>query len=592
MNAQQGIAFAIVGATMAAFVWGRVRYDLVALISLLASLVLGIVPPRDAFDGFKNDVVVIVACALVVSAAIARSGVVEALARPWLFRLKGRTLQVGVLAAMTAALSMMTKNVGALAVMMPLALQLARRTGASASRLLMPMSFAALAGGLVTLVGTSTNIIVSQVRLQETGRPFQMFDFAPVGLLLTLAVIVYVTLAWRLLPTHRRSAENDEDSAHSGPYVTEVRVPEHWKPARARNVGALQALSEGAVKTTLLVRGRERRANPRANARIEPGDVLVLEGDRGDLETLIPKAGLALASPRRAPVADAKEEVRVMEAVVSPGSPLVGASVGRLGLHSNFGVNLLAVGRVGGRVSQQLRSAVLRAGDVLVLQASERTLPGALAKLGARPLAEREPRLGAVRRGLPAIIILAAAMILAGLRIAPVSLAFFGAAVGMIMVGAISMRQAYDSLDGHVLILIAALIPVSEAVQRIGGTAVLSSYLFHLLTGAPPMLVLGSMMALAMVLAPFLHNAPTVLILGPVAAQLATAMHLRMDAFLMGVAVGAGCDFLTPVGHQCNTLILGPGGYKFADYPRFGAPLSLLVIALGAPIIAWIWGLS
>ena len=341
-----------------------------------------------------------------------------------------------------------------------------------------------------------------------------------------------------------------------------------------------------------LICAGKRRSKPHANLRLRAADVLILEGEQEALEPLIAAANLRLVPATRIVAsADAKEEIRVVEAVVSSHSPLIGASAGSIGLYRNFRVNLLAIARAGGRITGQLRSAALRAGDVLVLQAGERSLPKALVELGARPLAEREPRLGLVRRGVPAVLILAVAMTLAGLKVAPVAVAFFGAAVAMIASGAISMRRAYESLDGQVLVLVAALVPVSEAIRRTGGDAVMGAALSHWLSPFSPLITLRFVMLLAMLLAPFLHNAPTVLILGPVAVSLAAGLHLNPDPFLMAVAVGAGCDFLTPIGHQCNTLIMGPGGYRFSDYARLGAPLSALVILLGAPLIAWVWPL-
>jgi di/tricarboxylate transporter len=591
MTLQQALAFVLVIATVAAFVWGRLRYDLVALLALLAGLIIGVIPPKAAFDGFKNDVVVIIACALIVSAAIARSGLIEAVIRPILSRLRSEQVQVPVLTGATILLSMLTKNVGALAIMMPSALQVAARTKTSPGRLLMPMSFGSLVGGLVTLVGTSTNIIVSQIREQEVGKPFQMFDFAPVGLGLALICWIYLSFAYRLLPRSRQGGASDTEAA-SPSYAAEVTIPETWDGTKTWTIGALQGLGRDQVKVTMLVRGRRSTARPAANTRLKAGDTLMVEGDQVALEELIRAANLKIVPPSRVVTPkDAKEEVRVMEAVVSPGSALVGASAGSIGLHRNFGINLLAVGRARGRITSQLRALALRAGDVLVLQASERTLPTALAQLGARPIAQREPRLGLARTGVPALMILAAAMVLAALKIAPVAVAFFGAAVAMVAIGALSMRQVYQSLDGQVLVLVAALIPVSEAVQRTGGTALMAHLLSHAFAGVPPVLALALIMMAAMISAPFLHNAPTVLILGPVAVGLARQLGLSPDAFLMAVATGAGCDFLTPVGHQCNTLVMRPGGYRFSDYPRLGAPLSLIVIALGAPLIAYIWPL-
>jgi len=588
----QALAFALVLATMAAFAWGRVRYDLIALLSLLAGLISGIVPAKAAFDGFKNDVVVIIACALIVSAAIARSGIIEAATRPILSRLKSEAVQVPVLSAASILLSMITKNVGALAILMPSALQLSARTKTSPSRLLMPMAFGSLVGGLVTLVGTSTNIIVSQIREETIGKPFEMFDFAPVGLALSLITLIYLSLAYRLLPRSRIGGDVDEQGAATS-YAAEATVPESWDGGKIPNVRALQALARGEVKVTMLTRSDVSKNDPPLATRLRSGDVLMLEGEPQALEGLISAARLRMVPAARAVTPkDAKEEIRVMEAVVSPDSALVGMTPMSIGLRRNFGVNLLAVGRVRGTITRQLRSLALRAGDVLVLQASERTLPTALALLGARPLAQRESRLGIARTGAPALLILAAAMTLAALKIAPVAVAFFAAAVAMIAIGALSMRQVYQALDGQVLVLVAALIPVSEAVQRTGGTGLLAHLLSQAVGTMPPVLALGLIMLAAMLSSPFLHNAPTVLLLGPVAVGLAGQLGLSADPFLMAVATGAGCDFLTPIGHQCNTLVMRPGGYRFMDYPRFGAPLSLLIILLGAPLIAFVWPLT
>jgi di/tricarboxylate transporter len=589
MTLQQGLAFGLVFATVVAFAWGRFRYDLVALGALLAGLLLGVIHPKAAFDGFKNDVVIIIGTALVVSAAIARSGIIEMLTQPILPRLKSERSQVPVLVAATTVLSMVTKNVGALAILMPAALQVSARTKSSPSRLLMPMSFGSLVGGLVTLVGTSTNIIVSQVRQDVLGHPFKMFDFAPVGLCLALVIFAYLSFAYRLLPRSRQGAVGYDAALDANTYLTEARVPTGWT-AKATTVAALRELGSGEIKITALVRDGEKRADPHPNTHIKADDILLLEGAAQALNQLIHSAKLILVDAER-PIAtsEAKEEVRSVEAVVGAGSVLIGRTARRLEMHQQFGVNLLAVSRRGAQVTDHLRTLTLRAGDVLLLQAAEKALPDLLKTLGCLPLAERAVPLGTIRRRLAPTLILAAAMVLAGLGTIPVAVAFFGAAVLVVAVGALSMREAYESLDAQVLVLVAALIPVSEAVRQTGGDVLVGGALSHLFAHIPPLVALGLIMTTAMLSSPFLHNAPTVLILGPVSVVLAKALHLNPDPFLMAVATGAGCDFLTPIGHQCNTLVMGPGGYRFSDYARLGAPLSVLVILLGAPLIAFFW---
>lgn len=372
MTLQQALAFGLMGVTIIGFIWGRWRYDVIAVMALLAGVTLNIVPAKAAFDGFKNDITVIIACALIVSAAFARSGVVEVALRPLLPHLKSQASQVMLFAGAVTVLSMVTKNVGALAIMMPIALTVARRTGTPPSRLLMPMSFGALLGGTVTLVGTSPNIIVSQVRQDILGKPFEMYDYAPVGLGVTAVGLVFLAFAFRLLPAHRPTPQAMDAALSANPYVTEVMVPETWDPGRT-TVGKLGRLANGEVSVMALLRGGVRRASPHPNTRIRPGDVLLLEGEHQPLDDLMARLKLRLTRADR-PIAmdEPTEEVRIVEAVVGADSILVGRSARQEGLHATHGVNLLAVSRSGYRVTRALRTLKLRSGDVVVLQGAER----------------------------------------------------------------------------------------------------------------------------------------------------------------------------------------------------------------------------
>ena len=589
MTLPQTLAFSILGCAVLLFASGRFRYDLVALAALLAGLVTGVVPAKEAFSGFTSDVVVIIACALVLSAAVARSGVIERFLQPLLSRLKSPAAQVPALAGATAVLSMGTKNVGALAILMPVALKLARTTKTSPSSLLMPMSFMSLLGGLVTLVGTSTNIIASQVRQETVGKPFQMFDFAPVGLVLTAIGLIFVSVGWRLLPRDRQGLTGLGDAV-KGPYATEATLPSD--EAEAPHSVAELKLADSEVKLVALVRNGTRLPGPLDDAELRPGDTLVFEGEHERLGELFSRTKLVQAGADRPVETDQpNEEVRSIEAVLQQDSGLVGRSAKRVDLQQQFGVNLLAVGRGGERISDRLRDVTFRAGDVLVLQAGEKALPGALQALGVLPLAERDIRLGDTRPRYLPLVILTVAMVLVAVKIVPVAIAFFGAAVLVVAVRALSMREAYASLEGQVLVLIGALTPLSDAVRTTGGTDLIANGLAGVMHGQSGLLTLGVLMVTAMTCSPFLHNAPTVLVLGPIGVALAKHLHLNPDPFLMAVATGAGCDFLTPIGHQSNTLVMGPGGYRFGDYWKLGLPLSVLVIALGAPLIVWIWPL-
>ena len=591
MTTPQILSFALVVGAIITFACGRFRYDLVSLVALLIGMAVGIVPVKSAFSGFTSDVVVIIASALVVSAAVARSGVVETAIRPVLGRLKSLPLQVPALSGATALLSIVTKNVGALAILMPTALKLGRTEGSSVSALLMPMSFMSLLGGLVTLVGTSTNIIVSQVREETIGKPFRMFDFAPVGLCLTALGFVVVSFGWRLLPRDRRSGGAMESIVAEAAYSTEATIPADL-PEGLKTIADL-ALDEDGVTLVAMKHADGRAADAEPRASLAPGAVLVLEGDDEALARMFARLPLLQARSEQNLEKDRpNEEIRSIEAVVQPDSDLVGQSAQRARLQEQYGVKLLAVGRSSERITERLREVTLRAGDVLLLQAGEKSLPEFIRSKSLLPLAERTVRLGNRRQRYGPIGILFAAIVLIAIGVVPVAAGFFAAAIAIVAIGALPMREAYASLEPEVLILIGALTPISEAVQHTGGTALIATGLAHILTGISPILVLGTLMVTAMACSPFLHNAPTVLVLGPIAVSMAQRLNLNPDPFLMAVATGAGCDFLTPIGHQCNTLVMGPGGYRFGDYWKLGLPLSFLVIVTGVPLIALFWPLT
>jgi di/tricarboxylate transporter len=588
LTLDQGLSFAVLAGTMALFVWGRWRYDMVAVAGLLAGLLVGVIPPDAAFSGFSNDIVIIVGSALVVSAAVARSGVVERAVQAVSPYTTGFRAQLLLLIASVAVMSAFVKNIGALAIMMPIAFQMARRSGAPISRYLMPMAFASLLGGLVTLVGTSPNIIVSAMRKELTGEPFAMFDYAPVGLSLMVAGLVFLAFGYRMLPGGQKPATAMGEALDVHEYVTEARVAA-GSSAEGKAVSELTTGSDEDVRITSVLRDGGTR-DAACDVVLREGDIVLLEGAPDALERTIAKESLELEGQDRAFAPTASDdEVGVIEAVVAQGSILIGQAAGRLELHKRYAINLLAVSRSGVRFSERLRDIRLRAGDVIVLQGVLSLLPARLQELGCLPLAEREVRLGRFGRSFVPLIILAVAMALTALGLVSVQIAFFAAAAAMLMVGALPLREAYGAIDWPILVMLAALIPVSESLRETGGAALLSQALSQLALDLPPVGALALIMVAAMAVTPFLNNAATVLVMAPIAAGFARQLGYAPDAFLMAVAVGAACDFLTPIGHQCNTLVMGPGGYRFGDYWRLGLPLSILVVALGVPLIALFW---
>ena len=588
MTLPQITAFLIVAGMILFFVWGRLRYDVVAMLALAASLMAGTVAPKDAFSGFSDDIVIIVASALVVSAAVSRSNMIEIALRWLVRRLSGFRTQLMVLVGTVTLLSALVKNIGALAMMMPAALKMARKSGNSPSLYLMPMAFGSLLGGLITLVGTSPNIIVSRVREQMTGEPFRMFDYAPVGLGLSAVGMVFLYFGYRLLPADRRATASLSEAVNIGNYATEATVAGDAQVI-GKTVGDFLGLAEGEVAVTGIIRDGHRRPVTLPDHVIRSGDILQLRGHPDGLERAVVRAGLTLARQETDMTEGPAAKIGVIEAVINTASPIVGHSAARLHLFDQQGVNIVAIARAGHRMTERLAETVLQAGDVLLLQGPLEILPERIRALGLLPLAERELRLGSVRRDVLPVAILIVAMGLTALGLVPVAIAFFGAALAMILTGAISPEAAYEAIEWPILVMLGALIPVSEALQKTGGTDVLGALLSDVATGLPVWGALALILVAAMAVTPFLNNAATVLVMAPIAATFAERLGYRPDAFLMAVAVGAGCDFLTPIGHQCNTLVMGPGGYRFGDYARLGAPLSVLVVLVGVPLILLVW---
>ncbi|AWK88887.1 SLC13 family permease [Azospirillum thermophilum] len=589
MTLDQMFAFGIIGAVIALLIWDRLRYDLVAMIALLAALAAGIVKPKEAFQGFSDDIVIIVGSALVVSAAVGRSGVVEAAMRPLAARMRTPASQILVLTGAVTLLSAVVKNIGALAIFIPIAMQIARRNGTSVSCLLMPMAFGSLLGGLMTLVGTSPNIIVSRLRGEMMGEPFGMFDFTPVGLAIAVAGVAFLALGYRLLPSGRKAAES-RPAFSIDDYTAEVRLPP-TSPFVNRTVADLEAYGEGEVTIAAIVRENNRRYVPSGHWVLYENDILVLEADTQALADLVKHAGLQLMHEKDLEGVTSEEDITVIEAVVEQRSPLIGNHVEEMSLRERFGVNLLALSRRGRPVRQRLRRVRFQFGDLVVLQARSAGLSDTLRALGCLPLAERDLAIGRTQKRTAALAVLGITIALVATSLVPVAIAFFGAAVAMTALRVITVKDAYDAIEWPILILLGALIPVSESLRTTGGTELIAGWLSQVAQGLPPVGALALILVAAMAVTPFLNNAATVLVMAPIGASMAEHLGLRPDAFLMAVAVGAGCDFLTPIGHQCNTLVMGPGGYRFGDYWRLGLPLSILVIVLGTGAIALFWPL-
>jgi di/tricarboxylate transporter len=587
MTTPQWLSIAVITLMMAAFVWGKARYDIVASCALLLAMALGVVPPEDAFSGFSDDIVIIVGSALLVSAGVARSGVMEALIQRYLPSVRSVRVQLVVLVTVVTVLSAFVKNIGALAIMIPIAFQFARRSRVSASVFLMPMAFGSLLGGLMTQIGTSPNIVVSRVRQELTGAPFTMFDFTPVGALLAAVGIVFLAFFYWLVPIRQRETGSMHEALDIKNYVSEARVLETSTVAQ-KPLSALLELAAGEAVVTSILRGRGHRVTPLPDLVLKPGDLVIIEGELGALDRMVSRAKLSVTGGRETEDETGAAPMTV-EGVVAAHSSLIGWSAERLALFGRFRINLLAVSRSGTSIRERPSTVRLRLGDILVLQGPQTSLPSTLRDLGVMPLAEREVLLGSTRSLAVPVLILFAAMGATATGMVPVQVAFFAAAVAMLVFRVVPLRDAYEAVDGPILVMLAALIPVSDSLRTSGASDVLAGWLAEVGAGLPPYGALALILVVAMAVTPFLNNAATVLVVAPIAAAFAQTLGYRPEAFLMAVAIGAGCDFLTPIGHQCNTLVMGPGGYRFSDYPRLGLPLSILVVLVAVPALLIVW---
>lgn len=597
MLSEQWLVFLILGVTLGLFVWNRLRFDVVAMLALLAMAVTGLVPAEELFEGFGHPAVITVAAVLVISQGLVNGGVVDAVARLLARVGHNAILQVVTLTLVVALCSAFINNVGALALLMPVAVWMSRQAGRSPSLLLMPLAFGSLLGGTMTLIGTPPNIIIASYR--EAGS-FGLFDFAPVGLAITVAGILFIGLiGWRLTP--RRDDPDEGGKLFSvGDYVTELQVPEGSDYAGSTLHNLLTSGdSEKGLVVLALIRGDQTSPAPSTFTVLRDRDVLLVEADTESLQDFVDHTGLILPhsvseeaegeSRQDAEKQLAAGDVKLIEAVVSPSSRLIGHTANRLNLRERYGLNIVAVARQGHRVKQRLADIRLRNGDILLVQGFEDSLNGALQTLGCLPLAERGLTFGREKKLVLAGGLFAAAVvvIVTGWLTPPVALV--ACAVAMVLGGLMDTTESYRAIDWSVIVLLAAMIPVGGALETTGGAQVIAGQILAVAKGQATWMVLTIILAGSMLLSNVVNNAAAAILMAPIALGIASPLGLASDAALMAVAIGASCAFLTPIGHQSNALVMEPGGYRFGDYWRLGLPLSVVVIAVAVPVILWIW---
>ena len=600
MNLEQGIVLGVIVGIFGLFAWGKWRYDIVAVIGLFSLVVADVIvdkvlgregsvliDPESALAGFGHPAVITVAAVLVISRALRNSGVVDLITRQLAPFAKNQTLHIASLCVVAAVLSAFMNNVGALALLLPVALKTANEQGRSPSLILMPLAFASILGGMITMIGTPPNIIISTFRAQEVGgEAFGMFAFAPVGGLVALLGVVFVTvIGWRLIPKDSLKPAGQDEMFALKEYITEVRVPEECSFI-GMTLGEVEKDTGEKMMIFGFIKKDGKVVTPNRNNLVRAGSRYLVKVDPVDLKAIMDQSGLRLEKELRSRIDSIEgEDVNFTEVVVTPNSQLVGRSRAFLRSRTSNSVVLMAVARQGQPIQKRLGDVEFRVGDVLLLQGAQDNIEEHAASLHLLPLAEREVRVGIFSKITIAVAIFVAAILLSMFKIMPTTLSFLGAILAYVFLGILPLRDLYREIDWPVIVLLGAMIPVSGALQSTGLTGEIAAAVNNLTESMPVWSIVALLMVVTMCLSDVINNAATALIMAPIGVGIALQMGVSPDPFLMAVAVGASCAFLTPIGHQCNALILGPGGYRFGDYWRMGLPLEILIVIGSVPLI-------
>ena len=616
MSFEQMLIVGILFATIGMFVWGRWRHDMVAAGALLACVFTGLVSYADAFAGFAHPAVITVACVLVLSHGLQTSGAVDALTRRVLPAKSGPTLSIFMLTALAALLSAFMNNVGALALLIPVAMQIAARLNLPPGKVLMPLAFGSILGGTTTLIGTPPNLIVSGLRAEAGFGSFGMFDFTPVGFSITALGVVFIGLiGWRLVPAR---TQTDVEGFDTGTYLTEALVPEGSKAAGMKLREIEAALEEAEAQIVGLVRNDVRVSTPNAGRYVGAGDILIIEAEAETLATALSSLGLVLEEAQHKAEKEeteekqetvdavatedkekekekekekASDEIVLVELAILPSSGLLERTPTDIQLRSRFGINLLAVSSQGRRSRARLRTYRFKAGDVLMMRGTPEAIAEFARVASCVPLAERALYIPDKRKAITASLIMGLAVAVVAFGLLPAAVAFTAGVLASMALRTVPPREVYEAIDWPVIVLLGALIPVAAVMQSTGMADLIARFLLESVAQGQPIFALVLILAVTMTLSDLMNNAATAAVMFPIALGTASQLDANPDTFMMAVAVGASCAFLTPIGHQNNTLILGPGGFRFGDYWRLGLPLEILIVAVSIPVLLWVWPL-
>ncbi len=591
MNTDQWLITAILMLTLVLFVWGKYRHGIVAAIALGLCVLAGLVAADEAFVGFSHPAVITVAAVLVISDALRRSGVVDVIVQKILPYTESPLSHILIMTTVVTVASAFMNNVGALALMLPVALATCSKHQRSPALILMPLAFGSILGGMTTAIGTPPNIIIAMMRAEASGESFSMFDFSPVGVAIAIMGVLFITLVgWRLIPAARLKSSSPDQLFAIDEYLTEVIVTADSSLV-GKSVDEIDGLQDASIEIVGIAHRHGKTMSMRAGQLLNAGDILLLQADPSEVQPLLDKNELELITSADKKFSKLTQgELTLVEGVIKKGSVLEGRDVPFLRRRSGGSLALVGLAREGQHI-RRLRRKQFKAGDILLLQGAVDDINERLSELGMIPLAERNINLGQPKKIAISLAIFTIAIALGMAKILPLAIVFCLAVIVYLLLDILPVRNLYDAIDWPVIILLSAMIPVGSALQSTGLTELLATQVLTLTQGMPVYLIIGLVLVVTMFLSDIINNAATAVIMAPLAYGIAMGLGVSADPFFMAVAVGASCAFLTPIGHQSNTLVLGPGGYAFGDYRRMGLPLEIMIVLLAVPLILLVWPL-
>ena len=570
------------------FIWGKFRYDALASAALVTLIILGVIPSNQAFDGFAHPAVITVALVLIISQGLKNSGLTGLVGKIIGGRSFTKFQFLISLLLIAAILSSFINNIGALAILLPITLNICQKMDWHPSRFLMPLAFACILGGMNTTIGTPPNIIISEYKSTISSAGFNFFDFSYVGLVITLLSIVFIAVIGNKFIQLRENSNSGSALIDLKGYLFEVSVNEDssaigmtlsaFKKEAGEDTEVIGIVSEsGGVKKV------------KNNLRIKPDQILVIKTPPDEIGTILDVFGFSIPEELHS---FKDEDLEEIEAMITPGSRLIGRKYDFFLKLAYEELNLLGLWRKGARYRTRLTRETFRAGDVLLLgvrDLDEEDVTNKIKHLGLMPLRQRELQTIPSRsRLLKGLVFFTTSIILVALNVLPTSAAFLLCVLGFARIKIID-SNFYRDIDWPIIIMLAAMIPIGTALQTTGLSDVISSNISLYAADMSLFWLLFLILVITMVTTDIINNAATAVIMAPISAGIAIELGYAIEPFLMVVAVGASCAFLTPIGHQCNTVIMGPGNYKFTDYWRLGLPLDLLIITVSIPMILFVW---